>query len=147
MDFLRRVCRTRDARWLIAPRVIAGLPLAGFGSLHLLGDTPMLAILEGAGVPFPGVMQFLAPALMVVGGVSLLAGFGARVGGLLGVGAMAAALYSHVAIEEWPGPVEPPLALPIGVLLGAAVVVVLGAGAWSVDRAITAGSAGSAGPL
>jgi hypothetical protein len=46
---------------------------------------------------------------------------------------MIVAAYSKLVITEWPGPVEPPLALPLVVLAACAVVLVVGAGAWSLD--------------
>jgi len=49
---------------------------------------------------------------------------------------MLGAIYAHLVIDVWPnGPEnEPPLALPIAVLLGAAYVAWRGPGRWSFDR-------------
>jgi uncharacterized membrane protein YphA (DoxX/SURF4 family) len=130
LDSLRR---TGSAKWPIAPRLVAALPLAGFGSFHLTGMTPLMEILELAGIPFPSLNYFLAPVLMVLAGLSLGLGFHARLGAVLASGAMIVAAYSKLVITEWPGPVEPPLALPLVVLAACAVVLVVGAGAWSLD--------------
>lgn len=113
---------------------MAALPLAGFGSFHLTGMTPLMEILQLAGIPSPSLNYFLAPVMMVIAGLSLGFGFYARLGAILGSGAMAVAAYSKLVITEWPGPVEPPLALPLVVLAACLIVLVVGAGAWSLDR-------------
>jgi len=47
---------------------------------------------------------------------------------------MLVATYSKLAIEEWPGSIQPPIALPIVVLAACLVVLWKGAGAFSADR-------------
>jgi uncharacterized membrane protein YphA (DoxX/SURF4 family) len=133
-SFLHALRRTGSAKWPIAPRLVAALPLAGFGSFHLTGMTPLMEILELAGIPFPSLNYVLAPALMVLAGLSLGLGFYARLGAVLGIGAMTVATYSKLVITEWPGPVEPPLALPLVVMAACVIVLVVGAGAWSLDH-------------
>jgi len=125
---------TGSQRWLIVPRVVAALPLAGFGSFHLTGMTPLMQILERAGIPFPMLNYYVAPIVMVIAGLSLGFGVYARVGAMLGGVAMIVAAYSKIVIEEWPGDIEPPLALPIIVFAACATVLWKGAGAWSTDR-------------
>jgi len=129
--FLRQ---TSPDKWLIVPRVIAALPLAGFGSFHLTGMTPLMQILEGAGIPFPQVNYFLAPVFMVVAGLSMGLGFYARAGAVIGSFAMLVATYSKLVIDRWPGPMEPPLTLPLVVLAACLVILVKGGGNWSLDR-------------
>jgi uncharacterized membrane protein YphA (DoxX/SURF4 family) len=129
--FLRQ---TSPDKWLIVPRLIAALPLAGFGSFHLTGMTPLMQILEGAGIPFPQVNYFLAPVFMVVAGLSMGLGFYARAGAVIGSSAMLVATYSKLVIDQWPGPMEPPLALPLVVLAACLMILVKGAGNWSLDR-------------
>ena len=133
-----RVLRqTTPDKWLIIPRLIAALPLAGFGSFHLTGMTPLMQILEGSGIPFPQVNYFLAPFFMVVAGLSMGLGYYARTGAVIGSFAMLVAAYSKLVIEQWPGPMEPPLALPLVVLAACLVILVKGAGNWSLDRKAT----------
>ncbi len=126
--------RTSPDKWPIVPRLIAALPLAGFGSFHLTGMTPLMQILEGAGIPFPQVNYFLAPVFMVVAGLSMGLGFYARAGAVIGSSAMLVATYSKLVIDQWPGPMEPPLALPLVVLAACLMILVKGAGNWSLDR-------------
>ena len=134
-----RVLRqTTPDKWLIIPRLIAALPLAGFGSFHLTGMTPLMQILEGSGIPFPQVNYFLAPLFMVVAGLSMGLGYYARAGAVIGAFAMLVAAYSKLVIEQWPGPMEPPLALPLVVLAACLAILVKGAGNWSLDRKATA---------
>ena len=125
--------KTSPAKWLLAPRLIAALPLLVFGSFHLTGMSPLLEILRRAGIPFPEVNLYLAPIFMVLSGLSMGIGFYARIGALIGSGAMVVATYSKLVIEEWPGPMEIPLLLPLVVLAGCGVVLVKGPGAWSSD--------------
>ena len=70
---------------------------------------------------------------MVVSGLSVGIGFYARIGALIASAAMVVATYSKLVIEEWPGPMEIPLLLPLVVLAGCMVVLVKGPGAWSSD--------------
>jgi uncharacterized membrane protein YphA (DoxX/SURF4 family) len=125
--------KTSPAKWILAPRLIAALPLVVFGSFHLTGRSPLLEILRRADIPFPEVNLYLAPISMVVSGLSMGIGFYARIGALIGCFAMVVATYSKLVIEEWPGPMEIPLLLPLVVLAGCMVVLVKGPGAWSSD--------------
>jgi uncharacterized membrane protein YphA (DoxX/SURF4 family) len=125
--------KTTSAKWILVPRLIAALPLFVFGSFHLTGMSPLLEILRRAEIPFPEINFYLAPIFMVVSGLSLGLGFYARIGALIGAGAMIVATYSKFVIEEWPGPMEIPLALPLVVLAGCLVVLIKGPGAWSAD--------------
>jgi len=117
----------------MAPRLIAALPLVVFGSFHLTGRSPLLEILRRAEIPFPEVNLYLAPIFMVLSGLSMGIGFYARIGALVGCFAMLVATYCKLVIEEWPGPMEIPLLLPLVVLAGCLVVLVKGPGAWSLD--------------
>lgn len=125
--------KTGEARWVLVPRLIAALPLTVFGAFHLTGMTPLMEIMERAGIPFPGVNYILAPVLLVVSGLSLGFGYLARLGAFVAMITMLVASYSKIVIEDWPGPMEPPLALPIVVLLASVAVLVSGAGKWSAD--------------
>ena len=125
--------KTTPSKWILAPRLIAALPLFVFGSFHLTGMSPLLEILKRAGIPFPEVNFYLAPVFMVVAGLSLGIGYYARIGALIGSFAMIVATYSKFVIEDWPGPMEIPLALPLVVLAGCLVVLIKGPGAWSAD--------------
>ena len=126
--------RTGSEKWLMIPRLIAALPLTVFGAFHLTGMSPMMEILIRAGIPWPGLNFDLGPLFMVVAGLSIGLGFYARIGAILGAGAMLVATYSKMVIEEWPGPMEPPILLPLMVLSVCIILLVKGAGAWSFDR-------------
>lgn len=130
---LQTLRRTASEKWLIVPRLVAALPLTVFGAFHLTGMSPMMEILIRAGIPWPGLNFYLGPLFMVIAGLSMGLGFYARIGAILGAGAMVVATYSKLVIEEWPGPMEPPLALPLVVLAACLILLVKGAGAWSYD--------------
>ena len=125
--------KTPPAKWILAPRLVAALPLLVFGSFHLTGRSPLLEILRRASIPFPEINFYLAPIFMVLSGLSLGIGFYARIGAMIGALAMVVATYSKLVIEVWPGPMEIPLLLPLVVLAGCVVVLVKGPGAWSLD--------------
>jgi len=128
---------TTPAKWILAPRLIAAVPLFVFGSFHLTGMSPLLEILRRAEIPFPEINFYLAPVFMVLSGISLGIGFYARIGALIASLAMIVAAYSKLVIEEWPGPMEIPLALPLVVLACCLVVLIKGPGAWSADLKAT----------
>jgi putative oxidoreductase len=132
-----RLRATGSHRHVLAPRIIAGVPLLGIGLAHVfVAEAPMRPLVEAAGFPLAAVVAPLGVAVEIIAGVSLLLGLWARVGALLAIPTMLGALYAHLVIDVWPnGPEnEPPLALPIAVLVCAAYVLWRGAGRWSVDR-------------
>jgi uncharacterized membrane protein YphA (DoxX/SURF4 family) len=125
--------KTKATKWLIIPRLIAAIPLVVFGSFHLTGRSPLLEILRRADIPFPEVNFYVAPVVMVLSGLSMGLGFYARLGALAASFAMLVAAYSKLVIEEWPGPMEIPMALPMVVLAACLAILIKGAGAWSSD--------------
>jgi len=116
--------KTSPAKWILAPRLIAALPLLVFGSFHLTGMSPLLEILRRAGIPFLEINFYLAPIFMVLSGLAMGIGFYARIEALIGAFAMVVATYSKLVIEEWPGPMEIPLLLPLVVLTGCLIVLI-----------------------
>jgi len=132
-----RIRATSPHRHLLLVRIVAGAPLLGLGLAHaLVPEAPMGPLVEAAGIPFAGLVAPVGVALEIVTGLLLLLGLWARIGGLLAIPVMLGAIYAHLVIDVWPnGPEnEPPLALPIAVLLGAAYVAWRGPGRWSFDR-------------
>jgi putative oxidoreductase len=102
----------------------------------------MRPLVEAAGFPLPALVSPLGVAAEIVAGVSLLLGLWARVGAALAIPTMLGALYAHLVIDVWPNGVEnePPLALPVIVMLACAHVLWLGAGRFSLDiRRVHAG--------
>ncbi len=134
-EYIRKLTQTGELKHMLAPRLIGGLPLLGIGMMHLTGAAPMRPILEAANIPMVGLHAALVPLVEIVAGAMLLAGAFARVGGVLAVLTMIGAIYAH-AVATWED--EPPIVLPIVVLVAAGYVVVRGAGAWSVDRKLQA---------
>ncbi len=132
-----RIRATGPHRRLLLARIVAGVPLLGLGLAHVVvPEAPMGPLVEAAGIPFAGMVAPVGVALEIVAGLSLLLGLWARIGGLLAIPIMLGAIYAHLVIDVWPnGPEnEPPLALPIAVLLCTAYVVWRGPGPWSFDR-------------
>ena len=132
-----RVRATGSHRRTIVPRLLGGLPLLVIGVAHLADPgAPMRPLVEAAGFPLAGLLSPVAVAAESLAGLSLLLGFWARIGGLFAIPTMLGAIYAHLVIGVWPNGAErePPLLLPVVVLLCAVAVVRLGAGRWSVDR-------------
>ena len=128
---------TQPRHHLLLPRAVAGVPLLGIGLAHVLvPEAPMGPLVEAAGIPLAGVVAPVAVATEIVAGALLLLGLWARVAALVAIPTMLGAVYAHLAIGVWPnGPEnEPPMGLPIAVMLCAAYVVWRGAGRWSLDH-------------
>lgn len=150
VNVLQKTC---GCKWLGIVRLAAGVPLVAFGAMHLAGAMPMKPLLEAAGLPMPGPMSMIAPLAQLVAGLLLVSGFQARLGGLIAIGTMLGALVTHVKIpnDAWPMPTpedaaavgaEPVfmMGLAIVVLAFSALVIWRGAGAWSLDKKMTAGA-------
>jgi putative oxidoreductase len=138
-----RIRPTHPYRHLLLVRLVAGVPLLGLGLAHVfVPEAPMRPLVDAAGFPFPALVSPLGVAALIVAGSSLLLGLWARLGAALAIPIMAGAVYAHLVIDVWPNGVdnEPPLGLPIAVMLAAAYVAWRGAGRWSLDgRARTGG--------
>jgi uncharacterized membrane protein YphA (DoxX/SURF4 family) len=133
-QFLQRLRQTRPRKILLLPRLLAGLPLVAFSAMHFMNPQHFRAILTAGGVPMVDVNVWAASSAEMLGGLLLLTGFFARVGGLLGVATMLPAILTSVRLAGVPdAPMVPPLPLPTMVLLASTVVLVLGGGAWSGD--------------
>lgn len=131
-----RLRDTDPRRHLVLVRAVAGVPLLGIGLAHVLaGDLPMRPLVEAAGLPLPALVSPVAVAVEIVAGLSLLLGLWARVGAALAMPTMLGAVYAHLVIDVWPNGAEnePPLALPILVMLACAHVLWRGAGRFSLD--------------
>ena len=132
--FLRRIRQTTPRKLLLLPRLLGGAPLLVFSAMHFRDPQHFRAILTAGGVPMAEVNVWAASSAEMLGGLLLLTGFFARVGGLLGVATMVPAILTTVRLAGLPdAPMVPPLPLPILVLLASALVLVLGGGAWSAD--------------
>jgi uncharacterized membrane protein YphA (DoxX/SURF4 family) len=119
---------------MLLPRLLAGVPLVAFSVMHFMNPEHFRNILSAAGVPMVELNVWAASAAEMLGGVLLLTGYFARVGGLLGIGTMAPAILATVKLAGLASaPKVPPLPVPILVLVASAVVLVLGGGAWSAD--------------
>jgi uncharacterized membrane protein YphA (DoxX/SURF4 family) len=143
MNNMNAITKTTGSKLLLIPRVLAGLPMLGFGMMHFVKPEHFREILLASGIPMVNVNLYAAPVALVIGAVLLLLGLFARVGGLFGIATMAVAIYSTVvlsgmAVADLPAgltevPGVPPLPLPIVVIVASLIVIVRGAGHWSMD--------------
>src|SRR5262249_53067477 len=119
---------------ILLSRLFAGVPLVVFSAMHFTNLQHLRDILTAAGVPMVEVNVWAASSAEMLGGVLLLTGFFARVGGLLAVSTMVPAILTTVRLASLPdAPTVPPLPLPIMVLVASTIVMVLGGGAWGAD--------------
>jgi uncharacterized membrane protein YphA (DoxX/SURF4 family) len=132
--FMQRLQWTTPRKIILLPRLLAGVPLVLLSAMHFMNPDHFRDILTAAGVPMVELNVWAASSAEMLGGVLLLTGFFARVGGLLGVVTMVPAILTTVRLASLSGaPMVPPLPLPIMVLVASTVILVVGGGAWSVD--------------
>ena len=131
---MQRLQQTTPRKIILLPRLFAGVPLVVFSAMHFMNPQHLREILTAGGVPMVEVNIWAASSAEMLGGVLLLTGFFARVGGLLGVGTMMPAILTTVRLAGLPdAPTVPPLPVPSMVLVASTIVMVLGGGAWSGD--------------
>jgi len=138
--------QTRDTKYNIALRIIAGAPLLIFGVMHLSGAAPMLPLVEAAELPAPALTAIAAPIVQILAGLLLILGALTRLGAVLGVIVMLGGLITNFLIpnDQWPIPVdtapntEPMILTPLAILviILSAVLLFVGGGKWSVDRKV-----------
>jgi uncharacterized membrane protein YphA (DoxX/SURF4 family) len=137
------VTKTADRKIMLIPRLLAGLPMLGFGVMHFVKPEHFREILIASGIPMVELSAIAAPLALILGGLLLLLGLFARIGGLLGIATMVVAIYSTVVlsgmtVDNLPAgltevPFVPPLPVPVIVTIASLVVVVMGGGGWSLD--------------
>jgi uncharacterized membrane protein YphA (DoxX/SURF4 family) len=88
MNAISAITKTTNNKITIVPRVLAGLPLLGFGVLHFVKPGHFRDILLASDIPMVELNVYAAPVAEVLGGLLLLLGLYARVGGLLGIATM-----------------------------------------------------------
>lgn len=134
---IHALIRTNDSKLNIIPRLLAGLPLIGINLMHLTGAAPLRPILEGANIPLPALNAIVAPIAGLLAGLLLVSGAFTRVGALIAAGSMSVAIYTHL-VSDWAD--EPPIVLPIVILIASAWLLGRGAGAWSIDARLSRSS-------
>ena len=128
---MKQITQTTNLKSAAIARILVALPLLAIGTQHLIGIAPLEPILRGANIPFPAINAIVGPFVQLVAGALLIAGYFARLGAALTIPAMGLATYTHL-VSDWPD--EPPIALPIVMILLSVYVLWKGAGAWSFDR-------------
>lgn len=117
-----------------AVRMVVGVPLLLIGLAHIVQPgAEMLPIVEAMGLSAPELLARLAVAMEIAAALAMILGDWTRVGAALAIATMSVAFYAHLAIDVWPTPNEPPVALPLVILAGAAFLLWRGGGRWSLD--------------
>src|SRR5262249_2272706 len=110
--FTQRLQQTTPRKILLLPRLLAGVPLVVFSSRHFLTALRLRDTLSAAGGLRVEGNVLAASSAGMLGGVLLLTGFFARIGGLLGVGTMVPAILTTVRLASLPdAPTVPPVPL------------------------------------
>ncbi len=138
-----RVRDTGSDRLAGVVRLMLGVLFAMTGAMKLV--VPMLADawsgqLLAANLPLYTLTRWTVPFIEIALGGILLAGLFARVASVAVVGIMIVATYTHLVVNDptlFPlQPSEP--VIPIVVIAMSALILWRGAGAWSLDRRVTA---------
>lgn len=145
MRALAGLMRTVPWTVLTVARLLAAVPLLGYGATHLGEPLEFRKVLENSRLPFYSPSMFEAsviavPVVECLAGGLLLLGLFSRVGGFLGVSTMIPAIWATVVIQALPErgqPSIPHILIPIGVLTACFFCIVLGGGRYSLDRAFT----------
>lgn len=86
-------------RFMLLPRLVAGLPLLFFGVKHFLDPDPFRAILIASSLPMVDVNLIAAPLAECAAAALMLSGFFARLGGVLGIATMLPAIYATLTLK------------------------------------------------
>ena len=131
---------TSDSRIVAGARIMAGVIILSTGVMKYA--VPMLweawsRQLIAADLPLYSLTLWTVPAVEIVLGIALVLGIHARLAAMMVSGLMVTATYVHLTVSDpTVFPLQPhfPIA-PLMVLMMALVLIVKGAGAFSVDRA------------
>ena len=144
---MNKLQQTNNSPIPIVPRLIAGGILTFFSIKHFGDPDHFRHILTAAEFPMVDLSVWAASAMELIAGLLLLSGFFTRIGGLLGVAAMAPAIIATLKIagldaENLPGgltevPFVPPLPLPIITLVTSVIAIIIGGGKLSIDKKMT----------
>lgn len=120
---------------LLVLRVVAGAVFAVHGYLKLSGGVDGFSgMLDGLGVPLPLFFAWVVTLVELLGGIALILGFLTHLSSkLLAIDMLVAVLLVH-AKNGLTGPNGAELALSLLAIVIA--LMVLGAGAWSIDAAL-----------
>jgi uncharacterized membrane protein YphA (DoxX/SURF4 family) len=150
---LRSIQQTEAGRWMLVPRLAAGLPLLLAGAAHYVRPSLLQLTLTQAGAPLRDVLVQAGPCLAIVAGLLLVLGYFGRLGAFLAVQLSLASVLTLVKLYELPfldarmASFLPPLTIPLIVSLSAFAVLWLGSGAWSLDADDTQTTFGDADDL
>ena len=136
---LRSIQQTDAGRWMLVPRLTAGLPLLVAGAAHYVRPSLLLATLTAAAAPVRDLLRRrcrLSPSSRASCDCSAIsAGWGhsspCRFRWLVSMAPVK--LYELPAIDARTASLMPPLAMPLVVTLSAFAALGLGSGALSLD--------------
>ena len=125
-------------------RLIAGLVFLIFGILHFVSPENFKHILQASNLPLVQFNLIFVPLVEIFVGVFFILGLFTRLAAIIGCITMAVAFYTtltimHMDPSQLPAgmtekPFSPPLFIPLIIFLMRLYLLILGAGAWSIDR-------------
>jgi len=134
----------RGFKHLFIIRLIAGLVFLFFGLLHFIRPENFKNILQASNLPLVEFNLVFVPLVETLIGLLLLLGVFTRLVSIIGCITMAIAFYAtYTIIQMDPNllpdgltekPFSPPLFIPVIVFILCLYLLILGGGAWSIDR-------------
>jgi putative oxidoreductase len=134
----------RPKRHLFIIRLIAGIVFLVFGILHLIHPENFKNILIATDIPLVHFNLLFVPIVEVVVGILFLLGLFTRLAGIIGAISMAVATWSTLVLmkltpQTLPDgikevPFSPPIFIPIIIGIFSLYLLLMGAGAWGIDR-------------
>lgn len=130
---------------LLVLRFVAGVPLLGLGLKHAIdsyqGNPQFEEIMKAAQLIPANFQQYteafiwIAIMLEMLGGILMIGGVMAHLGGLFGLATMGPAIFATLEIAKLPEPhvFVPPLPIPMIVAICSGLVALLGSGDWGID--------------
>ena len=91
-----------------------------------------------AEIPYYTLNYWFVPVFEILLGIILLIGYYSRIGALMVVPIMLVAIYVHLTVSNpaaFPSQPQEPY-MPIAVILMAAIIIIKGAGNWSMDSSL-----------
>ena len=138
---MKNLRRTKPNKWVSIVRIILGIIFLMTGTMKLTladyGAAWSIQLLE-AEIPFYTLNYWFVPVFEILLGIILLIGYYSRIGALMVMPIMLVAIYVHLTVSNpaaFPSQPQEPY-MPIAVILMAAIIIIKGAGNWSVDSSL-----------
>lgn len=138
---MKNLRQTNPNKWVSIVRMMLGIIFLMTGTMKLTladyGAAWSIQLIE-AEIPFYTLNYWFVPVFEILLGIILLIGYYSRIGALMVMPIMLVAIYVHLTVSNpaaFPSQPQAPY-MPIAVILMAAIIIIKGAGNWSVDSSL-----------